>query len=69
MAKRICVIEVNVYSYVPDLNEETYKENGIDCIEAAMKHDKTDCEKGEITPDELSPHPAVTSRVWSIIGE
>lgn len=69
MTKVIQVIEVSIYTYHPDLDDSAYKENGIACIEEAMKHDQKDCEAGEITPDELSINHPVTTRVWSIIGE
>lgn len=69
MAQAIRVVVSHVYTYVPDLTDETYVQEGITTIDAALAADKADVESGDFSVDEISAKDPTTTYVWSIIDE
>jgi len=70
LEKRIKIVETKTYSYLPDLNEDWYQENGVTSIEDALKVDQKDYENGAISLDELGAGLSETTQTsWTIVEE
>lgn len=67
MTRMIRLTRTEVYQYEPDFNSDFYASEGIKTIEDALKADKADLDKGEISLLELADEPTSIKDIWEIV--